>query len=1094
MNGTTGVYACCDESRKDAVLGNPALNGIDYLEVLDRAAVPLSSPRQRTLLVHFLNPLAMPLAPTNVRIVGGESIADIAVQWAAPATSTPMATALETAYFAALPDAANVLVVRTSVAGDFSPYVLQIVADARVAAEDPFAITEALPGFDPALSQVGFSFKVECPPEFDCAPPPAACPPDVPPSPPINYLAKDFGSFRTTLLDRIGQLVPTWTASTEADVGVMLAELVAYVGDHLSYQQDAVATEAYIETCRSRISLRRHALLVDYAVHDGCNARAWIHLEVDSPVFLDRALTRFHTFAAGMPASLAVGAGNEEAALRAGVVAFEPMQDAMLRPEHNRMCFHTWGDVDCCLPAGATEATLAGSFPELQAGDVLVFEEARGPRTGAAADADMRHRCAVRLTQVATRDGGGRPLVDPLIAAGSGDAVVSVSQTPQPITEIQWAAADALPFPLCLSSTFIDASGQQRQVADVSVVLGNIVLADHGLRLDAVRLPTAPEPSLFAPPTDDRCAPTQPEGLPVRYRPTLADAPITQAVPFATTEAPVAPGIVPLVTWGHVDLVDAQDIASLRVTATDPSTWPGNLGVLASANAVNADHVDLAVVYQPPGGAHGVPAPVVLERLEDLSLKNTDADYAVTQINARSRILQVPAGYVPPGAPPVGFPANAIALSAAGPVDLVDGGGTPYLRVQATNPLAWPPAFGVLAQGSLQQPGQFNLLVVYAPASGVGVQIPVLVEQFNAVTLAGVAAVDAGSALIRVQSFSGEPDASLSARALMQQDPAAALPSITLTSTLEGGTRTWTPRRDLLQAGAADTGFVVEVEYDGSARLRFGDDTNGARPAGGTCFEASYRVGNGTAGNVGPESLVFLDAADARILRCTNPLAASGGTDPESTDQIRRRAPQAFLTQERAITTDDYVAIAERNPQVDEAVAERRWTGSWYTVFVAAEPCGGGPLQPALARSLTRFVDRYRLAGEDVQLESPQYVSLDIALDVCVAPGYFRADVRDALKQALGRGVMPDGRRGLFAPDTFQFGQTVYLSTIYAAACRVAGVASVTATTFEPQGSRDPAGLAKGEIALAAFQIARMDDDPSHPDHGRLTLVFHGGK
>src|SRR6185295_7196447 len=49
-----------------------------------------------------------------------------------------------------------------------------------------------------------------------------------------------------------------------------------YVGDYLSYYQDAVATEAYLETARQRISVRRHAQLVDYHLHEGCNARAWL--------------------------------------------------------------------------------------------------------------------------------------------------------------------------------------------------------------------------------------------------------------------------------------------------------------------------------------------------------------------------------------------------------------------------------------------------------------------------------------------------------------------------------------------------------------------------------------------------------------------------------------------------------------------------------------------------------------------------------------------------------------------------------------------------------------------------------------------------
>ena len=60
--------------------------------------------------------------------------------------------------------------------------------------------------------------------------------------------------------------------------GVTLVELLAYVGDYLSYQQDAVATEAYLETARCRVSVRRHTRLMDYFMHNGCNARAWVQL------------------------------------------------------------------------------------------------------------------------------------------------------------------------------------------------------------------------------------------------------------------------------------------------------------------------------------------------------------------------------------------------------------------------------------------------------------------------------------------------------------------------------------------------------------------------------------------------------------------------------------------------------------------------------------------------------------------------------------------------------------------------------------------------------------------------------------------------
>jgi hypothetical protein len=1090
------IYSCCNENRKAALLGNPTLNGIDYLEVLDREAIGHSSPRQQTLLVHCINPLAANLAPANVLITGGESITGITAQWVALATdppAPPVANAWEAGYFTGLADAANVLVIRTSVAGDFSPYMLRLVNDAAQASEDPFGVTEALSGFDPILAQVDFSFKVECPNDFDCAPPPCDCPPEEETPPPINYLAKDYGSFRSILLDRLNQLVPNWGGAAEADIGVALAEVLAYVGDYLSYQQDAVATEAYIETARSRISLRRHARLVDYFVHDGANARAWVHLRVSMRVLLDKTVTRFYTFAPGMPSSLAVGAGNEEAALLAGVIVFEPMQNAELYPEHNRMHFYTWGDTNCCLPQGATEATLSGSYPNLQPGDVLIFEEVLGPQTGNKADADLRHRCAVRLTQVTTQNSQGQPLADPLFELGTGKPIVSASQLPTPLTEIQWSADDALPFPVCISSTFLNSSGDLQTLTDVSVVLGNVVLADQGLSFDAIPLPVVPEPQQYQPAgiAQNRCKPAPATAFPVHYWPQLEDSPVTQAVPLQVAEAPVTPGIVQLLTNGYVSLADANGSTSLAVAADQAWAWPQYFGVLVSANAAHAANIDLQVVYNPTGG----PTPAaVLESFTNLSLTTTDSNYAKTQINTYSKLIQVPASFSPTTTPN-GFPTTPTKLSNTGAVELVDVHGANYLTVQAVNPLAWPPNFGVVAQGNQLEPAEFNLLVVYNPPSGgVGVQIPAVVEQFNNLTLDTVAATfNDPSVLVSVESFAEQPNLSLSAFDLMNYDASEAVPAITLTGTFDGTQTEWTPLPDLLESGSDDANFVVEIESNGVARLRFGDGTNGRFPDSGTVFTAAYRIGNGTAGNVGANSLTFF-AGDPRIESCTNPLPAAGGVDSETNDQICRRAPQAFMTQERAVSMTDYENVTESNPQVKQAVAELRWTGSWYTVFIAAEPDNAGNLTPALKKALTKTVNRYRLAGQDVQLESPQYVPLQIKLTVCVDPDYFQADVKQALVAVLGCQTQANGQPGYFAPDTFSFGETVYLSPIYAAARKVAGVTSVSASVFQPQGIATKSYLRRGEIPLGALQIAQMDNDPSYPNRGQLTLVMQGGK
>src|SRR5260370_33274470 len=251
------IYFCCTQLRREAVKQSANLNGIDFLEVLDDPTLP-NDQRQRKLFVHFLKPLAAnALKKENIRIEGGERITNVRV--------------------VSVSANAEILTVEVDKPGDFSIYTLGLLKDASSTAAD------ALPpdGFDLLLSAVQFSFKVECPNDFDCRPT-RECPPEPRAEPELDYLAKDYNSFRQLMLDRMSALMPQWTERNVADLGITLVELLAYVGDHLSYQQDATATEAYLGTALHRVSARRHARLVDYRMHDGCNARAWVHLETNA--------------------------------------------------------------------------------------------------------------------------------------------------------------------------------------------------------------------------------------------------------------------------------------------------------------------------------------------------------------------------------------------------------------------------------------------------------------------------------------------------------------------------------------------------------------------------------------------------------------------------------------------------------------------------------------------------------------------------------------------------------------------------------------------------------------------------------------------
>ena len=151
--------------------------------------------------------------------------------------------------------------------GDPSPYVLKVSG-----------LEEA---FDLRYSSLEFSFGVDNPGDLDCKVPETSPLPRYA-EPEIDYLAKDYASFRQLILDRLALIMPNWQERHTPDLGITLVELLAYVGDQLSYYQDAVATEAYLETARQRVSVRRHARLIDYYPHEGCNARAWACIRLEA--------------------------------------------------------------------------------------------------------------------------------------------------------------------------------------------------------------------------------------------------------------------------------------------------------------------------------------------------------------------------------------------------------------------------------------------------------------------------------------------------------------------------------------------------------------------------------------------------------------------------------------------------------------------------------------------------------------------------------------------------------------------------------------------------------------------------------------------
>ena len=100
------------------------------------------------------------------------------------------------------------------------------------------------------------------------------------PEPVIDYLAKDYGSFRQTMIAAMMQRVPEWEPTSEADLDMVLADLFSVAADELSDYQDRVMNEAFISSARKRVSLARHSRLMDYHIHQGHQAATWLAIEI----------------------------------------------------------------------------------------------------------------------------------------------------------------------------------------------------------------------------------------------------------------------------------------------------------------------------------------------------------------------------------------------------------------------------------------------------------------------------------------------------------------------------------------------------------------------------------------------------------------------------------------------------------------------------------------------------------------------------------------------------------------------------------------------------------------------------------------------
>ena len=331
----------------------------------------------------------------------------------------------------------------------------------------------------PFFASAEFRFTIDCD-AGDCSPSDLEARRARVQPPAVDLLTKDFTGFVRLLTDWVGVRHPHVTDLSSASFERMMLELIAWFGDMLSYHQDRVANEAFIDTASQRISLRQHAVLLGTTLDDGQGPTTVLAFDPSASGFVPAGLQE------------RVRSGVDEVP----VVFVVTRRTRVLTANNSDQLIVAafTGAVNAFIPAGTRRLLLWGNGTELAAGDHLAFVQGSFSQIVTLSHAPIRRSEAGWVSSPNQQFVPGDPLSD--------------------ITELQWSEPlerDLTPWstvtPLRLYANLADAVyGAPRRAAggpgttlargDVRLALSRrtsiVTHASGTRRLRALRLPEGP--------------------------------------------------------------------------------------------------------------------------------------------------------------------------------------------------------------------------------------------------------------------------------------------------------------------------------------------------------------------------------------------------------------------------------------------------------------------------------------------------------------------------------------------------------------------------------------------------------------------------
>jgi len=298
----------------------------------------------------------------------------------------------------------------------------------------------------------------------------------------------------------------------------------------------------------------------------------------------------------------------------------------------------------------------------------------------------------------------------------------------------------------------------------------------------------------------------------------------------------------------------------------------------------------------------------------------------------------------------------------------------------------------------------------------------------------------------------------------------------------------WSYVESLTEAGPNQLVFTTNIDEDGNVSIEFGDGINGAIPPANQVISALYRISAGSAGNLNSgtiEEVTFIPGNNVPeaigYLSVSNPSASFGGADGDDNDQIREKVRDAITTRRRAVTLNDYSALAAQVPTVGRTKAVAA-VYSAVTLYLQTQNddsvtpgiVSGSPTLTwtDLSAAVSAYLADKIPVGTTVTVQPPTYVDFYVTLTVTANPSFSNEDVEQEIRDVF---LNPGG---LFAYESVDFGQLVAYSTVMAKAAGVDGVQSLVITKLNTDNSSS-ASTAGVQLTSGQIPVLQTTNFPS---------------